>query len=89
MYFPKVDEIYGSEHIFIRVDKPKNNITGVEIKDWAYKITKTHWKALDTPDKRCDDSNLDANTTQCITRYLEDTIGCSMGLSGSDMQIAM
>ena len=89
MYFPKTDEIYGSEFIFVRRDKPKNNATDIEVKNYEYKITKTHWKALDTSDKRCDDSFSDANTTQCITRYLEHTVGCSMGLSGSDKQLAM
>ena len=85
MYFPKLDEIYGSEHIYLRVDKTIEH----QIYYQAYKMTKTHWKALDTPDKRCDDSYSEANTTQCITRYLEHTIGCSMGLAGSDKQIAM
>ena len=83
MYFPKGDNIYGSEYLFLREDKKQQN---GKIYHRSYKITKTHWKALDTPNKRCDDSNSEANTTQCITRYLEQMIGCSMGLLRSDRQ---
>ena len=86
MYFPKVDEIYGSDLIYLKVDKPLNLTT---IYHQTYKMTKTHWKAVDTPDKRCDDSDSEANTTQCITSYLEHKIGCSVGLAGSDKEIAM
>ena len=86
MCFLKADSIYGSEFLFLREDKKQQN---GKIYHRCYKITKTHWKALDTPNKRCDDSNSEANTTQCITRYLENTIGCSMGLAGSDKQIGM
>ena len=32
MYFPKTDDIYGSELIFVRADKPKNNATDIEVK---------------------------------------------------------
>ena len=86
MYFPKLDEIYGSELIYLKADKPPNQTT---IYQQTYKMTKTHWKAVDTPEKRCDESDSTANTTQCITSYFEHTIGCSMGLAGSNKQIAM
>ena len=86
MYFPKVDEIYGSELIYLRVDRPPNQTT---IYQQTYKMTKTHWEAMDTADKRCDNTDLWTNTTQCITSYLEHEIGCSMGLAGCNKQIAM
>ena len=76
MIFHKVDEIFGSKRI--NVDKGHN-----------YKIKRTRWKALDSPVKRCTDQGAKANTTQCVTNYIENTIGCSMGLSGSDPQIPM
>ena len=81
-----MDEIYGSELILLKVDDaPPNH----KVYHQSYKFRKTYWKALDTPEKRCDESSLEANTTQCITRYLEQTVGCSLGLAGSDKQITM
>ena len=44
-----------------------------------------HLKAIDTPEARCDVENKD-NTTECIAKYLEDSIGCSMGMAGSRMK---
>ena len=86
MYFPRGDEIYGSEFIYLRMDQHVEENKTYQIN---YQMKKTHWMAVDNPDKRCDDSSSEANTTQCITRYLEQTIGCSMGLAGSDEQLAM
>ena len=86
MYFPKADGLYGSEFIHLRVDKKVEENKTYQIN---YQMKKTHWIAMDNPDKRCDGSFSEANTTRCITRYLEQTIGCSMGLAGSDKQIAM
>ena len=87
MYFPKIDEIYGSEFIYLRVDEAMHTANTSYVQ--SFKIRKTHWKALDTPEKRCDEEYSEANTTQCLTSYLERTVGCSMGISGGDQQLTM
>ena len=53
-----------------------------------YELERTYWKALDTPEKRCDMKNT-AFPTKCITNYLEKTIGCSMGLVESNPNVQM
>ena len=53
----------------------------------AYNMAKTHWKALDTPLKRCRSENKEANTTKCIVEFLEHKIGCSMGLSKGNSEV--
>ena len=50
----------------------------------GFKIRRTLWKLLDVPGKRCDMSNTEANTTRCLTQHMEETVGCSMGLTRSD-----
>ena len=79
MYFPKVDEIFGSKVFYSPMAEGSP----------TYKIKRIRWKALDTPGKRCTSQDTEANTTKCITAYMENTIGCSMGLAGSDRQIPM
>lgn len=90
MYFPKVDNIFGSEGKFVQLDGPKIKAkpksVGYHITQY-YKIQKTHWKALDTPLKRCRSDNMKANTTQCLTHFLEHKIGCSIGLPRSDQHV--
>ena len=78
MIFPKNDLIFGSAYVY-KFLKQGNNFFQ------AFAITRTRWKTLDTPDKRCDeDRRTEAKTTMCITRSIDKLIGCSMGLSGSD-----
>ena len=82
MYFPKFDEIYGSNLKTIKIKKElieKN--ASVFMMD--YEVKMMHWKALDTEDKRCDNSNL-GNVTGCIAKYIEKEIGCSMNLALSE-----
>ena len=88
MYFPKIDKIFGSEFMALQVDsarmkKVKEENTTYRIMT-TYSMVKTHWKALDTPLKRCIKENEEANTTQCIVKFLEHNIGCSMGLAKSN-----
>ena len=87
MYFPKIDNIFGSQVKFVSLDtKTKQEGSGYLISQ-HYAFQKTHWKALDTPLKRCRSDNVKANTTQCLTHFLEHKIGCSLRLPGSDPQI--
>ena len=79
MYIPKQDEAFGSFYFYIALGAPSN-------KNYyrSYLLTRTRWKTLSTPSQRCDDGKSEANTTKCITRYMEQTVGCSMGLHGTD-----
>ena len=86
MYFPKTDAIYGSNFQSVKINQEllKNN-NSLFVMD--YSVKRTHWKALDTQDKRCDASNSPGNVTQCVTHYLEYTIGCSMSLAFRDPKV--
>ena len=91
MYVPKIDNIYGSEVIAFLVDsarmkKAREQGTAYDIRT-VHKMAKTHWKALDTPLKRCRSENKEANTTQCIVQFLENKIGCSLGLAKSNSEV--
>ena len=73
MYFPKSDEIYGSNYQSIKINEElvKKNVSQFHM---DYFVKMTHWKALDTPNKRCDASNSAGQVTPCITSYLENTM---------------
>ena len=81
MFVPNLVELYGSQ-----VTLPQNrgiDIWRKECYSYDMKITKSHLKALDQPSEHCDSSTRDLNTSDCIARYIEDKIGCSMKIHGS------
>ena len=86
MHFPKVDKIFGSEYISIdmtekfRQAKKEERFQQVAFRQ-TYELSRMRWKTLDTPEKRCDDKNMSPNTTECITHFVENSIGCSMGMA--------
>ena len=81
MYFPKDDNIFGSDNIFKEI-----NSTGSY--DQTLSLTRTRWKTLSYENNRCDqDPDTEASFTQCITHYLEDKVGCSMGLPRSNPEV--
>lgn len=84
MYVPKQDDAFGSAYFFY-------GLRGHDLRNTSYYqsylLTRTRWKTLNTPSQRCDEGNAAANTTQCITRYLEQKVGCSMGLLGTDPEL--
>ena len=89
IYLPKINGVFGSDFTYVKLDKARMkemNTTKCHIYTF-YQLTQTQWKALDTPQKRCISDKTEANTTQCITRYLEDRVGCSMGLARNDPEI--
>ena len=87
MYFPKLDETYGSSVQTIKFKKEliEKNASSMFMMD--YQVKMTHWKALDTEEKRCDNSNSAGNVTGCIAKYIEKEIGCSMNLALSDLNV--
>ena len=46
-------------------------------------ITKTHVKALDQPSRRCSSQTKSPDTTSCIAKFIEEHIGCSPDIDGS------
>ena len=81
MYFPKKDGVFGSSFFY----KPIQSIHARNKKyGQSYRLEQTHLKILRTENQICDDGNSEPNTTMCITRHLEKTVGCSMGMLGTD-----
>ena len=87
MLFPRTDNVFGSHTYDLDWDPQE-----VTIKDYGlisfrqrFELELTDSKTIDIPDRRCDTENK-ANTTECIANFLEDSIGCSMGLAGSRIE---
>ena len=86
MYFPRADNLYGSDTFYLETSGALRKSGTTEFLRY-YKIRRLHWNALDNPEKRCDMVDTEANTTRCLTRYMEETVGCSMGLTRSDLRM--
>ena len=85
-----MDAIYGNDFVHPgnkqKIDKDESMTnTGY----MALELRQTQVKALNTDEKRCDESMTNPNIGRCVIKYVEDTIGCSMamGLSGSNPNI--
>ena len=85
MYLPKIDQVFGSYYLLLRI--PQKYIGTGHCLAQEYKLGRTHWKTLDKESNRCDEVKTEAKTTECITRYMEKNLKCSMGLQGSDGKI--
>ena len=79
MYFPKQDEAFGSFYFYKRMPVGRNRAYIAK-----YRLERTYWKTLRTESHICNEQNSEANTTKCITRYLEQKVGCSIGMQGTD-----
>ena len=83
MYIPKFDGAFGSYYFYKALlgsnYSPCNKSCGQ-----SYLLTRIRRKTLNTPSQRCDEGDGPVNTAQCISRYLDKKIGCSMGLHGTD-----
>ena len=85
MYFPKIDQIFGSYYFLLEIPQKYIN-KGVCIAK-RYKLMRTHWKTLDKERSRCDSGKNAAKTTECITQNIEQNVKCSIGLEGSNSKI--
>ena len=82
-------KIFGSDMISMYLPKEarytKNGSYRVYMQD--FRLTQTHWKAIDNAKQRCDDKHTstsdNVSTSACITDYLEQKSNCSMVLMGS------
>lgn len=91
MYLPQYEKSFGSEFLTITVPNHGYNIQDTNLSfsyGQDYLLKRTHWKALDNEQQRCDQEDNAKSTTKCITEYLEEVAGCSMGLQGSNPTIA-
>ena len=82
MYLPNYENTFGSS--FLKITLPPFERQGSSDFRFAqdYLIRKTYLKALDKDEQRCDSGNTVENTTNCITGFLQQEIGCSMALLG-------
>ena len=83
MFLPNHDKVFGSH--FLKIVPPTVKSKDDRAKNYyqEYDISRTHWKSVDRPEFRCNSRSDKENTTKCLTEYLENKIGCSMGLQGS------
>ena len=85
MYIQNPTKLYGSE--YFRISLPSGEHTNGNGYYQQFRLSQIHWKAVDQKSQRCEDrqSYLKRNKTvaECINNYLEQEIGCSMGLQGS------
>ena len=87
MLFHRRDNIFGSDTFALDWDPERVTIKQqkhISFRQY-FELGRTHWKTMDIPEMRCDEENK-ANTTECIATFLEDSIGCSMGLAGSRIE---
>ena len=87
MYVPN-PKVFGSD--FIRINLPSEALSadnGSHKYTQDFRLTQTHWKAIDNENQPCDDKHTsideNVNTTACIVDYLEKESNCSMVLKGS------
>ena len=85
MYLPNYENTFGSS--FLKITLPPFEQKGSSDFRYSqdYLVRKTHLKALDKDEQRCDSGNTVENTTKCITGFLQQEIGCSMGLLGGTL----
>ena len=89
MFQPRADKIFGSDYILMEMQEQIAERTGNGTDTLYYQyheFGRTHWKSLDTPEKRCDSENK-YNATKCITHFLESSMGCSMSMAESDREM--
>ena len=87
MYLQRPDKIFGSDYFLFQKQKfkkdgIKNGTDYIE----GFVIKRTYWEALDSKEKRCDVDNKN-HTTECITQFLENMIGCSLGMAEGGNQL--
>ena len=89
MYFPNPTKVFGSEFLLIELPSDAATIYDQYFKQKFY-LTQIHWKAIDHEKQRCDDKRSlgeeENSVSECVVGYLEEEIGCSMGLYGSKME---
>ena len=87
LYLPRPDKIFGSSYLWFKKQLfEKEGIKNGTDYMVVYDIQRTYWEALDSKEKRCDEDNKN-HTTECITQFLENLIGCSLGMAEGGNQV--
>ena len=77
---PNKVNVFGSAHkVLVVKEKDCANM----IKEKIIHIKKSHVKAIDNPDQRCDIEATKPNTSACIASFIEKQIGCNPMVQGS------
>ena len=86
MYLMSLNNVFGSDEVSLS-NPSLGDSSGNYIYSKTYKLQQVHRKALDHEDHRCDVRKTEGYTSKCITTFLETTIGCTMNLIGSDLNV--
>ena len=87
MYLPRADRAFGSDYTLIHLSEFEREKGGSGmILHQMYEIDRAHWKSLDSKERRCDTDNKNY-VTKCITKFLQNLIGCSMGMPESNKEV--
>ena len=88
MYLPNA-KLFGSDMIlmYLPVEAMSTEDGSYHVYNQDFRLTQTHWKAIDNEKQRCDDTHTSiddsVSTSACIADYLERESNCSMVLLGS------
>ena len=82
-FIQRADRVFGSEYIIFQNPEFQKEIKNGTDYIQVYEVQRTYWEALDSKERRCDEENKHY-PTECVTNFLEDSIGCSMGMAESD-----
>ena len=82
MFIPNWMGVYGSQYTQVQHSGDGIEIDGYQCFNYQMKMTKSGLKALDQATARCDSSTRYSKTSQCIARYIEKHIGCSINIHG-------
>ena len=92
MFVPNWVGVYGSRYTqasLANYDVIQIPSSLLECYHYEMKITKSGLKALDQPSERCDSLTTFPNTSECITKYIEEKLGCSMKIHGGGISSQM
>ena len=86
IFVPNGKDVYGTASAIVLTGGPTDQgCTSISMKRFSqvFYITKIHKRALDQPSHRCMQQKENVNTSACISRYLENRLGCNTMILGS------
>ena len=86
MYLPRADRSFGSDYTYMQLSELERERGSGMVLQQMYEVDRAHWKSLDSKERRCDPENKNY-VTKCITKFLENSIGCSMGMPESNKKV--
>ena len=86
MYLPRADRSFGSDYTYMQLFELERERESGMVLQQMYEVDRAHWKSLDSKERRCDSENKNY-VTKCITKFLENSIGCSMGMPESNKEV--